>query len=170
MTSHRIGATLEVYRSSYRVDSGRGQNRTLTPLWPPVFASEQDVGPPKNESKGTKLERESQPVMPPRPDMFDVVGQRVMAQQSGFVRGQVGQGGAVRKGTVYRTLNRRLSPWRTILPPTEIDPRLWSHAGLTVEPEFLGPYLTLWVGPHPGTTPGANLHSPTSFHSGDMLK
>ena len=30
-----------------RVDSGRGQNRTLTPLWPPVFAGEQDVGPPK---------------------------------------------------------------------------------------------------------------------------
>ena len=28
-----------------RVDSGRGQNRTLTPLWPPVFAGEQDVGP-----------------------------------------------------------------------------------------------------------------------------
>ena len=33
-----------------RVDSGRGQNRTLRPLstpWPPVFAGEQDVGPPK---------------------------------------------------------------------------------------------------------------------------
>ena len=32
------------------VDSGRGQNRTLSPLsalWPPVFAGEQDVGPPK---------------------------------------------------------------------------------------------------------------------------
>ena len=31
-----------------RVDSGRGQNRTLMPLstlWPPVFAGEQDVGP-----------------------------------------------------------------------------------------------------------------------------
>ena len=33
-----------------RVDSGRGQNRTLSPLsalWPLVFAGEQDVGPPK---------------------------------------------------------------------------------------------------------------------------
>ena len=33
-----------------RVDSGKGQDRTLSPLsafWPPVFASEQDVGPPK---------------------------------------------------------------------------------------------------------------------------
>ena len=32
------------------------------------------------------------------------------------------RGDTVRKGTVYRTLNRRLSPWRTILPPTGIDP------------------------------------------------
>ena len=33
-----------------RVDSGRGQNRTLrslSALWPPVFAGEEDVGPPK---------------------------------------------------------------------------------------------------------------------------
>ena len=30
-----------------RVDSGKGQNRTLSALWPPVFAGEQDVGPPK---------------------------------------------------------------------------------------------------------------------------
>ena len=37
------------YRKN-RADSGRGQNRTLRPLsafWPPVFAGEQDVGPPK---------------------------------------------------------------------------------------------------------------------------
>ena len=34
-------------QSLVRVDSGRGQNRTLRPLWPPVFAGEQDVGPPK---------------------------------------------------------------------------------------------------------------------------
>ena len=36
--------------SQMRVDSGRGQNSTLRPLsafWPPVFAGEQDVGPPK---------------------------------------------------------------------------------------------------------------------------
>ena len=33
-----------------RVDSGKGQDRTLrllSALWPPVFAGEQDVGPPK---------------------------------------------------------------------------------------------------------------------------
>ena len=64
-----------------------------------------------------RLERESQPVMPPRLGMLnDVVGRRVMAQQ----------GGAVRKGTVYHTPNRRLSPWRRILPPTGIDPHLIS--------------------------------------------
>ena len=28
----------------FRVDSGKGQNRTLPPLWPPVFAGEKDVG------------------------------------------------------------------------------------------------------------------------------
>ena len=30
--------------AQFRVDSGKGQNRTLTPLWPPVFAGEKDVG------------------------------------------------------------------------------------------------------------------------------
>ena len=33
-----------------RVDSGRGRNRTLRPLstfWPPVFAGEHNMGPPK---------------------------------------------------------------------------------------------------------------------------
>ena len=37
-------------RKQGQVDSGKGQNRTLRSLsafWPPVFASEQDVGPPK---------------------------------------------------------------------------------------------------------------------------
>ena len=44
---------LEMNGDSYRlkrVDTGKGQDRTLSPLsafWPPVFASEQDVGPPK---------------------------------------------------------------------------------------------------------------------------
>ena len=32
--------------SAVRVDSGRGQNRTLTPLWSPVFAGEHYMGPP----------------------------------------------------------------------------------------------------------------------------
>ena len=42
--------------------------------------------------------------MPLRPDMLDVGGgQRVVAQQGGFVRGQVEQGGAARKGIVQRT-------------------------------------------------------------------
>ena len=86
---------------------------------------------PTRISKGAKLEREAQPVVSPtpHPDMLDVVvGQRVMAQQGGFVRGQVEQGraltrsrgfvsacsisplsvhtgrpGAVRKGIVQRT-------------------------------------------------------------------
>ena len=43
-------------------------------------------------SKSAKLEREAQPVVSsaPHPDILDViVGQRVMAQQGGFVRGQV---------------------------------------------------------------------------------
>ena len=33
---------------------------------------------------------------------------------------------SVSRPTVYRTLNRRHSPWRTILPPNGIDP----HAGI----------------------------------------
>ena len=51
---------------------------------------------------------------------------------------------SVSRPTVYRTLNRRLSPWRTILPPTGIDPQLHtlqllpgpdrpSYAGTVVE-------------------------------------
>ena len=42
--------TFRVGSQHMRVDSGRGQNRTLRlllALWPPVFAGEQDVGPPK---------------------------------------------------------------------------------------------------------------------------
>ena len=47
---------------------------------------------PPRISKGAKLEGEAQPVVSPapHPDLLDVVvGQRVMAQQGGFVRGQV---------------------------------------------------------------------------------
>ena len=73
---------------------------------------------PRNESKGAKLERESQPVMPPRPDLPDVVGPRAMAQQSG----------AVRRGTVYRALNRRPCPYRTIRPTTGIESHLDFYA------------------------------------------
>ena len=50
---------------------------------------------PPRISKSAKLEREAQPVVSPapHPDLLDVVvGQRVMAQQGGFVRGQVEQG------------------------------------------------------------------------------
>ena len=53
---------------------------------------------PSGISKGAKLEREAQPVVSPapHPDMLDVVvGQRVMAQQGGFVRGQIEQGRAL---------------------------------------------------------------------------
>ena len=88
------------------VDSGRGQNRTLSPLsvrMPSCAAIEAKDVPgnglpryqnPPRISKGAKLEREAQPVVPPapHPDMLDVVGgQRVMAQQRGFVRGQIEQ-------------------------------------------------------------------------------
>ena len=53
---------------------------------------------PSGISKGAKLKREAQPVVSPapRPDLLDVVvGQRIMAQQGGFVRGQVEQDGAL---------------------------------------------------------------------------
>ena len=53
---------------------------------------------PPRISKGAKLEREAQPVVPtaPHPDLLDVVvGQRVMAQQGGCVRGQLEQGRAL---------------------------------------------------------------------------
>ena len=45
-----LDTTPAYYVALEGVDSGRGQNRTLRPLstfWPPVFAGEQDVGPPK---------------------------------------------------------------------------------------------------------------------------
>ena len=41
---------IQEQETGYRVDSGRGQNRTLSPLsalLPPAFAGEQDVDPPK---------------------------------------------------------------------------------------------------------------------------
>ena len=47
---HTAKRIFERLRDEYRVDSGKGQNRTLRPLsafWPPVFAGEQDAGPPK---------------------------------------------------------------------------------------------------------------------------
>ena len=68
---------------------------------------------PRSESKGAAGARKPAGYAP-RPYLPDVVvGQRVMAQQ----------GGAVRKGIVYPTLNWRLSSWRTILPATGIDPK-----------------------------------------------
>ena len=45
-----VTETLRGLSRQLRVDSGRGQNRTLRPLstfWPLVFAGEQDMGPPK---------------------------------------------------------------------------------------------------------------------------
>ena len=71
---------------------------------------------PRNETKGAAGARKPAGYAP-RPDLLDaLVGQCVMAQQ----------GAAVRKGTFYRTLNRRLSPWRTILPLTGTNPNLAS--------------------------------------------
>ena len=97
---------------------------------------------PRSESKGAKLERKSQPVMPPRPDMLDVVGgQRVMAQQGGFVRGQVEQGGAVRKGIVQRTA-------QSVVPtPAKPEPGA-SHMNGTETIAEAGPYP--YTSPHDG--------------------
>ena len=52
---------------------------------------------PSRISKGAKLKRETQPVVSPAPHpdpLGVVVGQRGMAQQGGFVRGQVERGRA----------------------------------------------------------------------------
>ena len=57
---------------------------------------------PPRISEGVKLEREAQPVVSPapHPDLLDVVvGRRVMAQQGGFIRGQVEQGRALARAT-----------------------------------------------------------------------
>ena len=42
---HRVPSRVprRACRQQVQVDSGKGQNRTLTPLWPPVFTGEQDV-------------------------------------------------------------------------------------------------------------------------------
>ena len=56
-------------RCQLRVDSGRGQNRTLRPLsalWPPVFAGEQDVG--------QELGLDRQPGVFPLSDRFAEMG------------------------------------------------------------------------------------------------
>ena len=55
--------------SPRRVDSGRGQNRTLRSLsafWPPVFAGEQDAG--------QELGLDSQPDVFPLSDRFSEMG------------------------------------------------------------------------------------------------
>ena len=51
-TAHKLACVIYsmLRHGQERVDSGRGQNRTLrslSALWPPVFAGEKDVGPPK---------------------------------------------------------------------------------------------------------------------------
>ena len=67
-----------LYRGSVvRVDSGRGQNHTLRPLWtlwPPVFAGEQDVGPPKGWDVGQELGLDHQPGVFPLSDRFAEMG------------------------------------------------------------------------------------------------
>ena len=60
-----------------RVDSGRGQNRTLRLLsafWPPVFAGEQDVGPPKGWDVGQELGLDRQAGVFPLFDRFAEMG------------------------------------------------------------------------------------------------
>ena len=60
-----------------RVDSGREQNRTLrllSALWPPVFAGEQDVGPPKGRDVGQELGLDRQPGVFPLSNRFAEMG------------------------------------------------------------------------------------------------
>ncbi len=60
-----------------RVDSGRGQNRTLRwrpALWPPVFAGEQNVVPPKGWDVGEELGLNSQASVFPLSDHFAEMG------------------------------------------------------------------------------------------------
>ena len=60
-----------------RVDSGRGQNRTLRLLsafWPPVFAGEQDVSPPKGRDVGQELGLNGQSGVFPLSDRFVEMG------------------------------------------------------------------------------------------------
>ena len=64
-------------RRPLRVDSGRGQNRTLRPLsalWPPVFAGEQDVSPPKGRDGGQELGLDCQAGVFPLSDHFAEMG------------------------------------------------------------------------------------------------
>ena len=60
-----------------RVDSGRGQNRTLRPLsafWPPVFAGEQDVSPSKGWDVGQELGLDRRAGVFPLSDRFAEMG------------------------------------------------------------------------------------------------
>ena len=86
-----------------RVDSGRGQNRTLSQLsalWSPVFASEQDVGSPKGLDVGQGLGLDCPAGVFSLPHRF--------AEMGGI---PVNDDGAelfsVSRPTVYRTFNRR---------------------------------------------------------------
>ena len=68
---------------------------------------------PPRISKGAKLEREAQPVVPPAPHpdlLYVVVGQRVMAQQRGFVRGQVEPGRALARAPDASSRQARRRP------------------------------------------------------------
>ena len=60
-----------------RVDSGRRQNRPLrllSALWPPVFAGEQDVGPPERRDVGQEFGLDRQPGVFPLSDRFVEMG------------------------------------------------------------------------------------------------
>ena len=97
----RVGIRHEPHRSDCKVTGafvGRPQRCGLFDCCPPLCSRQNGVQLglwlSRPISKGAELEREAQPVVPPapHPDMLDVVvGQRVMAQQGGFVRGQVEQ-------------------------------------------------------------------------------
>ena len=88
----------------YRVDSGRGQNRTLRPLsafWPPVFASEQ-------QDVGQEIGLDGQPGVFPLSDRFAEMGGIPVNDDGGE---QVETGHAVVLPSLERS---RISPWRQI--------------------------------------------------------
>ena len=101
----------------------------------PVFAGKQDVRPPKGQDVAQELGIDREVRKFPLSDRF--------AQMGGSpVNNDGGELFPVSRPTVYRTLNRRHPPQRTILPPTGIDPERASF------PSPLQTSLTLAINCH----------------------
>ena len=97
---------LEVKFQQYRVDSGRGLNRTLSPLsalCSPVFAGEQDVRPPKGLDVGQELGLDRQAGVSSLSDRFAQMGGSPVNDDGAALF-------SVSRPTVYRTLNRYYFP------------------------------------------------------------